>query len=79
MARQNGGALLRIRIQETVMYFINASSEDRIRFIERYKYLQPYECVALEQCKKYMTTEERKVYKTATKKQTSLEEQGNQK
>lgn len=50
-------------IADTILRFVNCSSQQRITYINNYEHLLPYEKVALIQAKKYMTTEEKKAYK----------------
>lgn len=63
MAKISGAVILKNKIQETVNKFINLSLEERIKFIEKYRFLQPYEVTALLECKKFMSRAEKKALK----------------
>ena len=63
MVRKTGASLMIERIKSSIIQFVNMNSEQRIEYIRRYKYLQPYQTTALLQCKRYMTTAERKELK----------------
>ena len=58
-----GGQRMQMNIRIAMNDFLNMTSEKRIEYINKYHCLMPYEQVALLQCRKYMTTAERKAYK----------------
>jgi hypothetical protein len=68
MARSRGAKFMLDNINRVIVTFLNMSSEDRIKFINRYSLLLPYERTALLQCKKFMNTAERKALKTVQEK-----------
>ena len=68
MVRQTGAARMIEGIRATQNQFLNMSSQERIAFINRYEILQPYQTTALLQCKKFMTTAERKALKQIQEK-----------
>ena len=64
MPVKSRGASMFEKIRQTQIYFINMSSSERIRFINRYENLMPYQITGLFQCKKIMTPAEKKALKT---------------
>ena len=63
MAKMLGSVRTQNSINEAIVRFINMSSEERIKYIKRYSVLQPYQKVALLQSKRYMNSDEKKVFK----------------
>ena len=52
------------------MSFINSSEEERLHLIEKFAFLNNYQRVAIMQCKKFMSSKEKKAYKTKTEEKT---------
>lgn len=68
MVKKTGAALMMERIRTAQMQFLSMSSEDRIKFISGYEFLQPYQVTALYQCKRYMSPQEKRALKQAIEK-----------
>ena len=68
MVKQTGAARMIEAIRATQNQFLKMTSDERLEFINRYEFLQPYQTTALIQCKKFMTTAERKALKQVQEK-----------
>ena len=66
MGRPSRAEIMNCNIRNAITTFLNMTTEERIDYINRYPCLLPYEKTALLQCKKYMTSAEKKAYKQAT-------------
>ncbi len=77
MVKQTGAARMIESIRATQNQFLNMTSNERIEFINRYEILQPYQTTALIQCKKFMTTAERKALKQVQEKIKAKQEAQN--
>ena len=63
MVKLNGAQLMMENIRRTQNEFLNMSGEQRLKFLDRYEYLQPYQKTALLQCRKYMSAAEKRKFK----------------
>ena len=72
MARSRGASFMIESIRRTVNAFYCMNSEERIKFINKYNLLMPYEKTALLQCKKFMNTAEKRAYKAVQEKLKSV-------
>ena len=61
--RKTGAELMMENIRRTQNEFFLMSEEERLKFLDRYEYLQPYQKTALLQCRKFMSTAERRKLK----------------
>lgn len=80
MVRLTGAELMMQNIRNTQNAYLKMSVEDRIKFIESYKVLYPYQKTALLQLRKFMSPAEKRALKKMTDlaKQSSEEPQPNQ-
>lgn len=60
---KNRGQIMADEILKIKMAFLTASEEQRLQVIETYPIMNNYQRVALMQCKKYMSTKEKRAYK----------------
>ena len=60
MAEQ-GAISMKRKIDECIVKFYNMNSEERVDYIKGYKFMQPYQKVALLQSKRYMSAAEKRV------------------
>ena len=68
MAKRMTGAMrTMLSIEQSRLNFINMTSENRIMYLKSYKYLSSHQRIAIEQCKKYMTQDEKRYYRKALK------------
>lgn len=58
-------------IKRTQGIFLLMSSEERLKFLDRYSSLQPYQKTALLQCRKYMSAVEKRKFKQMIEKSAS--------
>lgn len=66
MAKKMTGAMrTMLSIEQCKSSFINMTSENRIMYLKSYKYLSSHQRIAIEQCKKYMTQDEKRYYRKA--------------
>ena len=63
MVRILGATLMMENIMLTKNDFFSMSPEDRIKFIQKYELLLPYQKTALLQCRKFMSPAEKREYK----------------
>ena len=77
MAKQSRAEIMNCNIRNAIGTFFKMTTEERQEYIGRYNCLLPYEKTALLQCKKYMTSAEKKAYKQAIEsaKQCEIERQ----
>ena len=66
MGRPSRAEIMNCNIRNAITTFLNMTTEERVDYINIYQCLLPYEKTALLQCKKFMTTAEKKAYKQAT-------------
>ena len=67
MAKMLGSVRMQNSINEAIIRFVNMTSEERIKYINGYSILQPYQKVALLQSKRYMNSAEKKVFSEVRK------------
>lgn len=70
MAKISRGQAISNEIMNFKMSFINSSEEERLHLIEKFAFLNNYQRVAIMQCKKFMSSKEKKAYKTKTEEKT---------
>lgn len=63
----SGADRLRQNILDYKNNFLMKTSAERLALIERYPLMQPYQKVALLQCKKYMSDEEKRKFRQVSK------------
>ena len=68
MVKLNGAQLMMENIRKTQNEFLNMNGEQRLKFLDRYEYLQPYQKTALLQCRKFMSSAEKKKFKQMMEK-----------
>ena len=76
MVRIPGATIMMQNIRKTQVDFVSMSAEDRLKFIERYEYLQPYQKTALLQCRKFMSPAEKRAYKQVRDAASQKQEKG---
>ena len=59
-------------IQKTKCEFLILSSEERLKFLDKYDLLMPYQKTALIQCRKYMSYTEKTKFKQVIEKSAKL-------
>ena len=73
---KNRGQIMADEILKIKMAFLTASEEQRLQVIETYPVMNNYQRVALMQCKRYMSTTEKRAYKAQVDAELSKESIG---
>ena len=66
--RKTGAQIIMENIRKTQNEFLNMNGEQRLAFLDRYEFLQPYQKTALLQCRKFMSAAEKKKFKQMMEK-----------
>lgn len=66
--RKTGAQVMIENIRKTQNEFFAMSGEDRLKYLDRYELLQPYQKTALLQCRKYMSAAEKRKFKQVSEK-----------
>jgi hypothetical protein len=66
--RKTGAQIMMENIRKTQNEFLIMNGEQRLAYLDRYEFLQPYQKTALLQCKKYMSAAEKRKFKQVTER-----------
>ena len=61
--RKTGAQIMMENIRKTQNEFLIMNGEQRLAYLDRYEFLQPYQKTALLQCRKYMSAAEKRKFK----------------
>lgn len=74
---EHGAISMKRKIDECIIKFFNMNSEERIDYIKGYKFMQPYQKVALLQSKRYMNSAEKRVYSQVKQSESTEQSEPN--